>query len=60
MGRLFPGAGEFLSERLDGATWEELVRWLDYIYEAAWNGEGEWEGMQQRDPWINGPKRVRM
>jgi len=43
-----PGGAESLAEKLGGATWEELVRWLDYIYEAAWEGEGEWEGIGPR------------
>ena len=42
---------EWLAEGLDGATWEGLVRWLDYIYKAAWEGEGKWEGI--------GPKLAR-
>ena len=52
MAKLFPDAGprgaEWLTERLGGATWEKLVRWLDYIFEAAWEGEGEWEGIGPR------------
>jgi len=52
MAKLFPSGGprvaERFAERLAGATWEELVRWLDYIYTAAWEGEGEWEGMGPR------------
>ena len=49
-----PQGAEFAAEiakRLDGATWEGLVRWLDYFYRAGWEGEGKWEGI--------GPKLAR-
>ena len=49
MTKLFgPVAGPWLAERLTGATWEELVTWLDGIYTAAYEGEGEWEGIGPR------------
>ncbi len=38
-------AARRLAERLDGKTWEELVRWLDYIYQGIWEGEGQWKGI---------------
>lgn len=46
------GAGPNIAERLAGATWEELVRWVHYIFTAACEGEGNWEGI--------GPKLARM
>ena len=52
MATIFPDpegkVAAWLAERLDGATWEGLVTWLDGIYKAAWEGEGAWEGIGPR------------
>ena len=41
----------WMAERLDGATWEEIVRYIAYMHTAVWEGEGKWEGI--------GPKLAR-
>ena len=40
-----PVGGPWIAERLAGATWEEIVRQIDYTYKALWEGEGKWEGI---------------
>ncbi|MCH8268703.1 MAG: hypothetical protein IH846_14400 [Acidobacteria bacterium] len=41
-------AGPNIAERLAGATWEEIVTYVDGIFKIVWDGEGKWEGIGPR------------